>query len=104
MNELKANKDKQIIVIHDADEKLCLEAIKSLTNIHERIIFIKNMDIFHKGLLTTCLKYNTLLLSGDLDACIAKGNISKKKYNSVILFSQPKTKLSYTFIPLEQYT
>ena len=101
--ELKKNKNKQIIVIHDDNEKLCLAAIKQLPDIHERIIFIKNIDIFHKQLLTTCLKYNKLILSGDLDACAAKANISKKKYASVILFSQPKTLLPYTFVPLEQY-
>lgn len=102
--EVKKNKDKQVIVIHDNDEQLCLEAIKTLTDIHERIIFIKNIDIFHKNLLNTCLKYNKLVLSGELDTCLAKGRISKKKYTSVILFSQPKTILPYTFVPLQQYT
>ena len=103
VQELKKNVDKQVIVIHDYDEKLCLAAIKELPDIHERIIFIKNIDIFHKQLLTTCLKYHKLILSWDLDACGAKANISKKKYTSVILFSQPKTFLPYTFVPLEQY-
>ena len=101
--ELKKNKNKQVIIIHDDDEKLCLEAIKTLDDINDRIIFIKNIDIFHKQLLNSCLKYNKLILSGELDACSAKANISKKKYNAVILFSQPKTKLPYTFVPLEKY-
>ena len=101
--ELKKNTNKQIIVIHDDDEALCLAAIKSLPDINERIIFIKNIEIFHKNLLTTCLKFNKLILSGDLDACVAKANISKKKYTSLLLFSQPKTKLPHTFVPLEQY-
>ncbi|MCX6823930.1 MAG: hypothetical protein NT085_02290 [candidate division SR1 bacterium] len=102
--ELKKNIDKQVIIIHDADEKLCLAAIKNLPNINERIIFIKNIDILHKQLLTSCLKYTKLILSGDLDACVAKANVSKKKYTSMILFSQPKTTLPHTFVPLEQYT
>ena len=101
--EAKKNKNKQVIIIHDDDETLCLSTIKELPDIHERIIFIKNIDLFHKNLLTTCLKYNKLILSGYLDACVAKANISKKKYTSVILFSQPKTLLPYTFVPLEQY-
>lgn len=102
--ELKKNKDKQVIVIHDDDEPLCLTAIKELPDINQRIIFIKNIDLFHKNLLTTCLKYNKLILSGDLDACSAKVNISKKKYTSILLFSQPKTRLPHTFVPLELYT
>lgn len=104
LTELKKHKDKQVIIIHDDDEKLCLDAIKSLENINERIIFIKNIDILHKQLLTSCLKYDKLILSWDLDSCLAKSNISKKKYTSLILFSQPKTKLPHSFVPLEQYT
>jgi len=77
--EVKKNKNKQVIIIHDDDETLCLATIKELPDIHERIIFIKNIDLFHKNLLTTCLKYNKIILSGDLDACAAKANISKKK-------------------------
>ncbi|MEI6671868.1 MAG: hypothetical protein WCL02_00435 [bacterium] len=104
LDEVRKNKDKQVIIIHDDDEKLCLDAIKTLDDIHTRILFIKNIDIFHNHLLTTCLKYDKLILSGDLDVCGAKNMISKKKYTSLILFSQPKTKLPYTFVPLEQYT
>jgi hypothetical protein len=103
LTELKKNTDKQIIVIHDDDEALCLAAIKTLPDINERIIFIKNIEIFHKNLLTTCLKYDKLILSGELDDCAAKTNISKKKYASILLFSQPKIKLPYTFVPLKQY-
>lgn len=102
--EVKKNKDKQIIIINNDDEKLCLETIKNLPDINDRIIFIKNIDILHKQLLTSCLKYSKLILSGDLDICSAKANLSKKKYTSLLLFSQPKTKLPHTFIPLEQYT
>ncbi|MCX6824878.1 MAG: hypothetical protein NTY80_01520 [candidate division SR1 bacterium] len=101
--ELIKNKDKQIIIIHDDDEKLCLEAIKTLPDIKDRIIFIKNIDVCHKQLLNTYLTYNKIILSGDLDTCVAKANLSKKKYNSVILFSQPKTALPYKFIPAEKY-
>lgn len=103
LQDLQKYKDTQVIIIHDADEKLCLEAIMTLPDIKDRIIFIKNMDLFHKQLLTTCLTYNKLLFSWDLDACVVKGNLSKKKYNSTILFSQPKIKLPYTFVPLEKY-
>lgn len=104
IEDIKKYKNKQIIVIHDDDEKLCLAAIKTLDDINERIIFIKNIDIFHKSLLNTCLKYDKLILSGEIDACLAKDAILKKKYNAILLFSQPKIKLPYKFIPSEPYT
>ena len=103
-NELKKNKDKQVIIINSVDEKLCLTAIKMLDDINERIIFIKNIDIFHKRLLNNCLKYDKLILSGEIDPCVAKEDILKKKYNSILLFSQPKMKFPYKFIQSEPYT
>lgn len=103
-NELKKNKDKQVIIINSGDEKLCLTAIKMLDDINERIIFIKNIDIFHKRLLNNCLKYDKLILSGEIDPCVAKEDILKKKYNSILLFSQPKMKFPYKFIQSEPYT
>lgn len=102
-DDLKKHKDKQVIIINEDDEKLCLQAIKELKDINERIIFIKNIDIFHKPLLTLCLKYNKLILSWDLDTCTSKEVILKKIFNSIILFSQPKVKILCKFIPLEKY-
>ena len=104
LSELKKNKDKQILIIHDDDEKLCLEAIKTLEDIHERIIFIKNIDICHKQLFTAYLQYDNLILSGDLDACTAKENILQKTYASIILFSQPEIDFPYIFISGEPYS
>jgi hypothetical protein len=104
IEDIRKYKDKQVIVIHNDDEKLCLAAINMLDDINERIIFIKNIDIFHKSLLNACLKHNKFILSGELDACPAKEAIVKKKYNSVLLFSQPKIKVPYTFIESEACT
>ncbi|MEI7557300.1 MAG: hypothetical protein WCJ45_00105 [bacterium] len=50
------------------------------------------------------MKYDKVILSGELDDCLAKENILKKKYNSILLFSQPKIKLPYKFIESEQHT
>jgi hypothetical protein len=104
IEDIKKYKNKQVIVIHDDDEKLCLDAIKILDDINERIIFIKNIDIFHKKLINTCLKYDKLILSGEIDACLAKEKVLNKIYNSILLFSQPKTKIPYKFIESEPYT
>lgn len=103
LTEVKKNSNKQVIIIHDDDEKLCLEAIKTLNDIDERIIFIKNIDIFHTPLIDECLKHNKLVLSGDLDLCPIKEKLLKRKFASVILFSQPKIMLPYAFVRTEPY-
>jgi hypothetical protein len=100
LTDIKKYKDKQVIIIDGDNEALCLATIKKLK---KHTIFIKNIDICHKTLLEECLHHTHIILSGDLDACISKTIISKKKFASVILFSQPKTKIPYTFVASEKY-
>ena len=92
------------MIIHGNNEKLCLEVIKTLKDIDERIIFIKNIDIFNMPLFNACLQHNKLILSGNLDFCPAKKIILGKKFASILLFSQPEIDLLYTFVPGEPYT
>ncbi len=103
LEDVKNFKNKQVIIINEDDEKLCLQTIKTVKDIDERIIFVKNIDIFHKPLLNECLKHKLLILSWDLDSCTSKEVMLKKRFNSTILFSQPKTKMTYKFVPKEKY-
>ncbi len=100
LKDIEKYADKQVIIIDGNNEKLCLATIKKL---QKHIIFIKNIDICHKPLLEECLHHKDIILSGDLDACKTKNKIKNMKFASTILFSQPKTKLLYRFIPTEKY-
>ena len=104
IEEVKKYQNKQVIIIHGDNENLCLEAITTLKDIDERIIFIKNIDILHTPLITECLQHNNLILSGEFDISPVRENILKKSYNSIILFSQPKIEFSHTFLPIAPYT
>ena len=103
IDDVKKYRNTQVIIINEDNEKLCIQAIRKLDDTKDRIIFIKNIDIFHKPLLTLCLKYNKLILSWDLDTCTSTEAILKKRFNSILLFSQPKSKIPYRFIPLKKY-
>lgn len=61
--DIEKYKDKQVIIINNDDEKLCLTTIKKLKDIDDRIIFIKNIDICHTPLLKECLKHKKIILS-----------------------------------------
>jgi hypothetical protein len=102
--DIETYKDKQVLIIHDDDQSLCQEAIKRLTDINDRIIFIKNIDIVHEELIQECLNHSKIILSGNLDECWSKDSIGKNIFTTVILFSQPEIELSQTFIPLKPYT
>ena len=63
ITDIEKYKDKQVIIIYNDDEKLCLTAIKKLEDIDDRIIFIKNIDICHTPLLKECIKHKKIILS-----------------------------------------
>ena len=102
--DIQTHQDKQLILLRHNDEQLCLQAIKQLKDIDDRIILIKNIELYHKPLITEALNHKKVILSGDLDASKYKKEILAHTYNAVILFSQPKTKIAYTFVPWAQYT
>ena len=63
ITDIEKYKNKQVIIINNDDEKLCLTAIKKLEDIDDRIIFIKNIDICHTPLFKACIKYKKIILS-----------------------------------------
>jgi len=93
----------QAIILKSGEEKLYLNAIKKISDIHERIILIKNIEIFSDKLINQSLKMKKIILSGDIDACHNKKQISNKTYKTIIAFSQPKTKLPISIPQLKKY-
>lgn len=62
------------------------------------------MEVFGQDVFDTVLNYNKLILSGDIDKCIAKKQISMINFNSIVLFSKPEIKLKYSPPELEKYS
>ncbi|MCX6785129.1 MAG: hypothetical protein NTV81_04375 [Candidatus Komeilibacteria bacterium] len=101
-NQLNTN--SQAIILESGNEKLFLEAVNKLTDINERVVFIKNMEVFSDAVFDVCLKLPKLILSGDIDKCFAKKQISEKLFNTTVIFTKPEVKLTYEPPVLEKYT
>ncbi|MFA5069826.1 MAG: hypothetical protein WC528_00940 [Patescibacteria group bacterium] len=91
------------IIIESGNEELFLEALKLLPDIKERIILIKNMEVFSQTVFDACLDFPNLILSGDIDKCVAKEQIIKKVYKTIVVFSKPQIKLGFEIPALEKY-
>lgn len=91
------------IILESGNEELFLKATKKLSDIDERIILIKNMEVFGQAVFDICLNYQKLILSGNIDKCIAKKQISQKKFNTIVAFTQPKIDLDIKIPALEKY-
>lgn len=102
-DESQLSTDIQGIILESGNEELFLKATKKLDNIDDRVILIKNMEVFTQAVFDICLNYKKLILSGDIDKCVAKKQISQKKFNAVVAFTKPEIDLGITIPSLEKY-
>jgi hypothetical protein len=102
--DLVGNEDAQAIMIKSGHEDLFLKITDFLDDIAERIIFVKNMEVFGESIIRKCLDFEKIVLSGNIDKCRLKDEILKKSYTTTVLFNQPQTKIPFTVPKLEKYT
>ncbi|MFH1171595.1 MAG: hypothetical protein V1778_03590 [bacterium] len=100
-DQLDAN--AQAIILESGNERLFLEAVKTLPDILERILLVKNMEVFGQTVFDACLNHPRLILSGNIDTCLAKKQISEKSWKSIVLFTKPLTPLRIEPPILEKY-
>jgi len=103
LEELEQAKGKQAIIVESGNEALFLEIVKILPDLQERVVLIKNMEVFSKKVFDTCLDLEKIILSGHIDECIDKERISKKDYETLIAFSKPEISLPIEVPVLEKY-
>ena len=80
----------QMVMIKNGNESLLYDASNILPDFKERIIFIKNIEKFGEDTFDLVLPLEKLILSGNVDECIAKWKITQKHFNSIIAFNQPQ--------------
>ena len=89
-NEIEANKNKQAIILESGNEKLFEPALKTLEDIGDRVILIKNIEQFGDQVIKLCQPFVKTILSGDMNNCLgAKGLFEKGYFKSVINFDLP---------------
>lgn len=101
---LEKVKDSQVIILESGNEALFHEAVKMLPDLKERIILVKNMEVFGKAVFDICLNLEKIILSGNIDMCADKERVSKKDFRTIIAFSKPEISLPIDVPALEKYT
>ena len=101
--KLSEAQNYQAIILKAGNNQLYLEALKTLPDLSERIILIKNFEIFNQAVLNSSIKFEKIILSGDIDKSVFKKQISDKSYKTTITFSEPETPLSFKTPMLEKY-
>ena len=98
------NADAQAIILESGNEELYLSAVEKLGDIKDRVVFIKNMEVFSNAVFDSALKLKKIILSGDIDRCSAKKRISEKKYKTIVIFTEPEVSLPVKSPVLEKYS
>lgn len=98
----KIPQDKTIVV-KSGDKELWEEVIRNIKNLEEYIIFVKNIEEYDNSILDILGKKEKVLLSGSLDDCSFKDELSKKIWKSKIIFTLPNVDLQVQIPNLEKY-
>lgn len=102
-NESQLNTDAQAIILESGNEKLFLKAIEKLEDLNERVVLVKNIEVFSGAVIASCLKLQNIVLSGNLDACSMKEQICNKQYKTIILFNNSDSLSNRELPALEKY-
>ncbi len=102
-NASQLNTDAQAIILESGNEKLFLQAVEKLDDLNERVVLVKNIEVFSDAVFESCLKLQKIILSGNLDECSMKKQISEKQYKTTVVFSKSETPLKVEPPELEKY-
>jgi hypothetical protein len=103
-DELKNAQNSQCIIIESGNENLFIESIKILPDINERVVLVKNIEAFSMPIFDHSLNLNKIIISGDIDNCVAKDEIIKKSFETIVAFNKTETVLPIEVPVLEKWS
>jgi len=95
--------DSKIIFIPRERSDLLAQAANTLPNFKERVVLIKNIDLFDKKPFESVRHHQRLILSGDLDKCCYSEEILNTKFATKVSFSVSEAKLGVVLPKLKKY-
>ena len=69
IEDLENVKNTQVIILESGNEALFSEVAKMLPDLAERVILVKNMEVFSKVVFDICLNMKRVILSGNIGVC-----------------------------------
>lgn len=92
------------VIVKSGDSELCLKAFRTLPDIKDRVVLVKNIEsILTKALFSAVKGHNKLILSGDLDGVGFAGEITPLGFKTKIFFSKPVVDVGVKVPDLEKY-
>lgn len=95
---------KQIIFVPFEQSQLLQQLLTDLPDISQRVIFLKNYDMFASEVVEDVLKHKACVLQGDLNAATNIPVYLPVHWSTEIYFSQPPEAFSSQVPRLEKYS
>ena len=87
--------DNKVIFVNGTESASFLEKVNELEDIDERVILIKNIDLFEQEIFDAVSNKNKVIISGDIEKVPYKTHLLEKEYTTKIFFSPA----SYAQVP-----
>ncbi|MEI6835534.1 MAG: hypothetical protein WCK59_01760 [Candidatus Falkowbacteria bacterium] len=75
------------VIIESGEESDLIKAIKGLTDLEERLVLIKNIDVYSHKIFDVLKNLQLVIFSGDLDKCKFASSLIDKTFPTKIFFS-----------------
>lgn len=69
------------------NEELFITNIQTNSDVNDRVILIKNIELFSEEIFNTVKDFSNVIISGDLNKCSFKEKILQKSFNTSTYFS-----------------
>lgn len=90
------------IILPDADEVVLVDFIDRLADIQDRILYIKNFDMYSSDTLIKLAGFNKLVCMGDMDK--AQPEAKKIQFSTKIYFTYPEDLARHNLPELPKYS
>ena len=95
--------EKQAIFLLKENADFFVRLTQELRDIHDRVILIKNIELFEEDILKAIKESGNLIISGDIDECLFKSEIRAKDFTTKIFFSPLKVDTTIKLPQLQKY-
>ena len=93
---------EKVLILEDANETQLVEVLDTLPDIHDRILYIKNFDLYSQQTIEKILSFSKLLFMGNLESAKTKDVIESFEWKTKIWFGRPEVEKYYAVIESEK--
>lgn len=101
--DISKAQEHQVIHVLKENELLLPHLLENLPDKMERVVLIKNMELFSSDTIALFYRHPLVIFSGDLNKSLDKESLLQLKFNAKFFFSPLHDDLRLTLPPLEKY-